>query len=141
MDPIPTIPLGANSGCNHLFLYAKNNPINRIDVFGLLDCPVGQHPEVDWDCVLTIHGIGSPVIVPVWLAVPVGVTVFVAGGPAAWAGAGLAIAAGGILGAIEGTVFSGCSKCVSDEDDFCNQSNPPPVLENPQRLNGLKNGP
>jgi RHS repeat-associated protein len=98
----------------NLYVYASNNPINRIDPLGLQDCPPGQVPKLDWNCVLTANAVGVSFIAPVWIAVPAGVTIFAAGGPFAWAGAGLAMSGAGLFGIMEGTIFSGCYKCVPD---------------------------
>ena len=94
----------------NLYLYPRNNPVNRIDPSGLLDCPCGQRAELDWNCFLMGNAISVVWNAPLAVAMIGGGIAFATRGNPA--GAGLTIASATLLAANEAILYSMCLRCV-----------------------------
>jgi RHS repeat-associated protein len=92
----------------NLYQYAANNPVNRIDPLGLLDCPCGQRAELDWNCFLMGNAIGIPWNAPLAVGIGAGIK---SGTPV---GVGLAIASAVLLAANEAVIYNMCLRCVPE---------------------------
>ena len=92
------------------YRYAHNNPVNRIDPSGLLDCPCEQRAELDWKCFLLGNAISVVWNAPLTVAMIGGGIAFATHGNPA--GAGLAIASATLLAANEAILYNMCLRCV-----------------------------